>query len=55
MPVVGRLNFDVDKLEDNIRAFISHVQGMKPNAAKGTYVRSINLSATMSPGLQVAL
>lgn len=53
--VVGRLNFDVDKLEENIQAFINHVQGMKPNAAKGAYVRSINLSATMSPGLQVAL
>lgn len=53
--VVGRLDFEPAKLEENIQAFISFIHGMKPNAAKGAYVRSINLSATMSPGLQVAI
>ncbi|PQO31482.1 50S ribosomal protein L1 [Blastopirellula marina] len=53
--VVGRLGFESDKLEDNIRAFVDHINGLKPQAAKGTYVRSVNLSATMSPGVQVAL
>lgn len=53
--VVGRLGFEADKLEDNIRAFVDHINGLKPQAAKGTYVRSVNLSATMSPGVQVAL
>ena len=53
--VVGRLGFESDKLQDNIQAFIDHINGLKPQAAKGTYVRSVNLSATMSPGIQVAL
>ncbi len=53
--VVGRLGFETDKLQDNIQAFIDHINGLKPQAAKGTYVRSVNLSATMSPGVQVAL
>jgi len=53
--VVGRLGFESDKLQDNIQAFIDHINGLKPQAAKGTYVRSVNLSATMSPGVQVAL
>ncbi|MBA2114469.1 50S ribosomal protein L1 [Bremerella alba] len=53
--VVGRLGFDAGKLQDNIQSFIDHINGLKPQAAKGTYVRSVNLSATMSPGVQVAL
>ncbi|MEW4565840.1 50S ribosomal protein L1 [Bremerella sp. JC770] len=53
--VVGRLGFEADKLQDNIQAFVDHINGLKPQAAKGTYVRSVNLSATMSPGVQVAL
>lgn len=53
--VVGRLGFEADKLQDNIQAFIDHINGLKPQAAKGTYVRSVNLSATMSPGVLVAL
>lgn len=53
--VVGRLKFDPEKLQENIEAFIEHIQGMKPSASKGTYVRSVNLSATMSPGVHVAV
>ncbi len=52
--VVGKLSFDALKLAGNIRAFIDHVQGMKPTAIKGTYVRGISISATMSPGVKVA-
>lgn len=52
--VVGKLSFDATKLVENIRAFIDHVQGMKPAAIKGTYVRGISISATMSPGVKVA-
>lgn len=53
--VVGRLGFEAGKLQDNIQAFVDHINGLKPQAAKGTYVRSVNLSATMSPGVPVAL
>jgi large subunit ribosomal protein L1 len=52
--VVGRLSFDGKKLEENIQAFIDHILGMKPSAVKGTYVKGISISATMSPGVKVA-
>jgi large subunit ribosomal protein L1 len=52
--VVGKLSFEPEKLEENIRAFIDFVNGLKPQAIKGTYVRNISLSATMSPGVPIA-
>ena len=52
--VVGRMSFDNKKLEENIAAFINLITSMKPNACKGTYVRGISISATMSPGIQIA-
>jgi large subunit ribosomal protein L1 len=52
--VVGRIQFDADKLEENIKAFMNQIIGMKPNTSKGAYVKSINLSATMSPGVLVS-
>lgn len=51
--VVGKMSFEPQKLVDNIQAFIDHVSGMKPQAVKGTYLRGISLSATMSPGIRV--
>jgi len=52
--VAGKLSFDEQKLVENIQAFIDHIQHIKPSAVKGHYFRSVNISATMSPGLQVA-
>jgi large subunit ribosomal protein L1 len=52
--VVGRLSFDSQKLQENVQAFIDHIVGLKPVAVKGTYVRSIAICATMSPGVRVA-
>jgi large subunit ribosomal protein L1 len=52
--VVGRLSFDAKKLEENIQAFIDHILGMKPQAVKGTYLKGVAISATMSPGVKVA-
>ncbi len=52
--VVGKLSFDNQKLAENVQAFIDHIVGLKPLAVKGTYVRNISLSATMSPGVRVA-
>jgi len=51
--MVGRLSFDQDKLCENIRAFMDHVIGMKPLAVKGTYLKGVSISATMSPGVRV--
>jgi large subunit ribosomal protein L1 len=52
--VVGRLSFDAKKLEENIQTFIDHILGMKPQAVKGTYLKGVAISATMSPGVKVA-
>jgi large subunit ribosomal protein L1 len=51
--IVGKLSFTADKLEENARAFLDHIDSIKPNAVKGSYVRSISLAATMSPGVEL--
>ncbi|MCH2177215.1 MAG: 50S ribosomal protein L1 [Mariniblastus sp.] len=52
--VVGRMSFEPKQLEENIAAFIELIDSLKPNSSKGTYVKSISISATMSPGIAVA-
>lgn len=51
--VVGKLSFEADKLVENISTFISYVNSLKPASVKGVYVKSIAISATMSPGVRV--
>jgi large subunit ribosomal protein L1 len=53
--VVGKLSFDPEKLVDNAQAFIERITGMKPNTIKGHYIKGVALSATMSPGVHVAV
>jgi large subunit ribosomal protein L1 len=53
--VVGKMSFDATKLVDNISAFVNFVQSIKPNACKGTYIRSIAICATMSPSVRVSM
>jgi large subunit ribosomal protein L1 len=50
---VGKVSFDVEKIHDNAREFVSTINKLKPSAAKGTYIKSVYLSSTMSPGIQV--
>jgi large subunit ribosomal protein L1 len=50
---IGKVNFTSDKLVDNSREVMSTIIKLKPAAAKGTYIKSIYLSSTMSPGIQV--
>ncbi len=50
---VGKASFDVEKIVGNAQEFISTILKLKPAAAKGTYVQSIYLSTTMSPGVQI--
>lgn len=50
---VGKVSFTKDKIEDNARELLNTLVRMKPTAAKGTYVKSISLSSTMSPGIPV--
>ena len=51
--VVGKQSFDENKLVDNIHAFLGLIKKMKPSTAKGTYIKKIAISATMSPGIQI--
>ena len=50
---VGKVSFNADMVFDNTKEFISTLIKLKPAAAKGTYLKSIYLSSTMSPGIKV--
>ncbi|MDR0506709.1 MAG: 50S ribosomal protein L1 [Dysgonamonadaceae bacterium] len=50
---IGKVSFSADKIRDNAKEFIATLIKLKPTAAKGTYVKSVYLSSTMSPGLKI--
>lgn len=50
---VGKVSFDADKIYDNAREFLHTLERLRPAAAKGTYMRSVYLSSTMSPSIKV--
>jgi large subunit ribosomal protein L1 len=50
---IGKVSFSKEQLEDNAREIMQTIIKLKPSAAKGTYVKSIYVSSTMSPGVQV--
>ena len=50
---IGKVSFTAEQIEENVREVMSTIIKLKPSAAKGTYVQSIYLSTTMSPGVQV--
>ena len=52
--VVGKASFDAAKLIDNIRAFVDYIVAMQPSSVRGQFIKSISISATMTPGVMVA-
>ena len=48
---VGKVSFDETKLEENIGELMHTILKLKPSSSKGTYVKSVSLSSTMSPGI----
>lgn len=50
---IGKVSFSPDKIYDNALEVIQTISRLKPSAAKGTYFKSIHLSSTMSPGIQI--
>jgi len=50
---IGKISFTSEKIKENAVEFINTINKLKPTAAKGTYIKSIYLSSTMSPGIQV--
>ena len=50
---IGKASFDNNKLLDNLVEFVKTINRLKPSTAKGKYIRSSNLSLTMSPSVKV--
>ncbi|MSR58820.1 MAG: 50S ribosomal protein L1, partial [Planctomycetaceae bacterium] len=52
--VAGKLSFGETQLAENVEALLKYIRSLKPASSKGVYVRSITISATMSPGITIA-
>jgi large subunit ribosomal protein L1 len=50
---VGKVSFDVQKLQENILSLVDALVKAKPSTSKGTYLRKISLSSTMGPGINI--
>ena len=50
---IGKVSFNADQIRDNAKEFIAALIKLKPSAAKGTYIKSIYLSSTMSAGIKI--
>lgn len=50
---IGKVSFTPEQMKDNAREFINTLIKLKPAAAKGTYIKSVYLSSTMSPGVKI--
>jgi len=50
---IGKVSFTAEKIAENTREFVNTIIKLKPTAAKGTYIKSIYLSSTMSPGIKL--
>lgn len=53
--LVGKMSFTVEQLRDNIRTFVNHIRAARPSSVKGTFVQSITVSGTMTPGIRVLI
>ncbi|MBY0460931.1 MAG: 50S ribosomal protein L1 [Gemmataceae bacterium] len=52
---VGKMSFDEQKLVENINAFVEQIRSVKPSGVKGNFINGVVLSATMSPGIRLAI
>ncbi len=50
---IGKVSFEADKIAENANELIKTIVKLKPSTVKGTYIKSIFLSSTMSPGVAV--
>ncbi len=51
--LVGKSSFGAIKLKDNVLAFVDRIIQLKPSSSKGVYLKGINLSTTMGPGIKI--
>ena len=50
---IGKTSFDADKIHGNSLELLQNIVKLKPSSSKGTYVKSISMSSTMSPGINI--
>jgi len=50
---IGKVSFESEQLVDNAKELLQTILKLKPSAAKGTYMKSVYMSSTMSPGVQI--
>jgi large subunit ribosomal protein L1 len=50
---IGRVSFSAEKLEENAQELLGTIEKMKPASAKGTYMKSVTVASTMSPGIKI--
>ena len=50
---IGRVSFSPEQLQENVSELLTLIQRLKPNTAKGTYVKAITLSSTMGRGVHI--
>lgn len=53
--VVGKLSFSEQQLLENIQALVNYIQSLKPSSSKGVFMRGVTITATMMPGIAVAI
>ena len=52
---IGKISFDAEKLEENMMAFVNFVKRARPATVKGTYIKKVSVSSTMTPGIEVVV
>ena len=50
---IGKVSFDIEKLADNLRTLVEQLVRVRPQAAKGQYIKGISVSSTMGPGIKI--
>lgn len=53
--VIGKQSFEAQKLVENAEAFIATINKMKPASTKGTYIKRVTVSGTMTPGIRIEM
>ena len=51
--LIGKVSFDANKIAENANELMQTIVKLKPSSAKGTYIRSVSMSSTMSPGITI--
>ena len=52
---VGKVSFETDKLVENITMFLDHIKSLRPSSTKGTYIKKVCVTTTMSPAIEVSV